>query len=173
MHWILWKSASLSSNSDRLTGATDPLFFLLNSISLISKNPWVKYLCISLLLPPPAYAFCSPNLTKILDPWTSVDMVLPVDQTMRDKISHLLIPMSSQRATEGKWFQMKNWTKFRNYGGCVGWDGLCGLRRNVISYLYFIYQIDHRNEVNTIGDFENKTPTHMSATHAQNRITRE
>ena len=46
---------------------------------------------------------------------------------------------------------------------------------------YFIYQIDHGDEVDTIGDFEDETPTHMSATHAiskieqksQNRIPRE
>ena len=56
-----------------------------------------------------------------------------------------------------------------------------GLRRNQISTPYLIYQIDHRNEVNTISDFENDTPTHISPTHAiskieqksQNQIPRE
>ena len=56
-----------------------------------------------------------------------------------------------------------------------------GLRRNQISTPYFIYQIGHRNEVNTISEFENETPTHISPTHAiskieqksQNRIPRE
>ena len=50
-----------------------------------------------------------------------------------------------------------------------------------MSIPYFIYQIDHGDEVDTIDDFENETPTHMSATHAiskieqksQNRIPRE
>ena len=58
---------------------------------------------------------------------------------------------------------------------------LRGLRLNQMSIPYFIYQIDHGDEVDTIGDFENETPTHMSATHAipkfhpkfQNRIPRE
>ena len=47
---------------------------------------------------------------------------------------------------------------------------LSGFRRNQISTPYFIYQIDHRNEYNTISDFENETPTHMSATHAISKI---
>ena len=58
---------------------------------------------------------------------------------------------------------------------------LRGLRLNQMSIPYFIYQIDHGDEVDTIGDFENETPTHMSATHAipkielkyRNRIPRE
>ena len=56
-----------------------------------------------------------------------------------------------------------------------------GLRLNQISIPYFIYQIDHDDEVDTIDDFENETPTHMSAFHAitkikqksQNRTPRE
>ena len=47
---------------------------------------------------------------------------------------------------------------------------LRGLRRNQMSTPYFMYQIDHRKEVDTITDFENKTPTHMSATHAISKI---
>ena len=47
---------------------------------------------------------------------------------------------------------------------------LRGLRLNQISIPYFIYQIDHGDEVDTIGDFENETPTHMSATHAISKI---
>ena len=50
-------------------------FFLSNSINIISKNPWVIYLCVSQIHPPcvmPTYA------TQINDPRTSVDMVLPV-----------------------------------------------------------------------------------------------
>ena len=58
---------------------------------------------------------------------------------------------------------------------------LRGLRLNQISTPYFIYQIDHRNKLNTISDFVNETPTHISATQAiskieqksQNRIPRE
>ena len=58
---------------------------------------------------------------------------------------------------------------------------LRGLRRNQISTPYSIYQIDQRNEVNTISDFENETPAHISPTHAiskieqksQNQIPRE
>ena len=76
--WVLWESASLSSISDRFTGATNPLF-LLKYINIISKNPWVIYLCVSLNLPPPEEdSFSFLNLTNIKDPWTSVDMVLPV-----------------------------------------------------------------------------------------------
>ena len=44
------------------------------------------------------------------------------------------------------------------------------LRLNQMSIPYFIYQIDHGDEVDTIGDFENETPTHMSATHAISKI---
>ena len=47
---------------------------------------------------------------------------------------------------------------------------LRGLRLNQMSIPYFIYQIDHGDEVDTIGDFENETPTHMSATHAISKI---
>ena len=44
-----------------------------------------------------------------------------------------------------------------------------------------MYENDHRNKINILRDFENETPTHMSATHAiskieqksQNRILRE
>ena len=58
---------------------------------------------------------------------------------------------------------------------------LRGLTRNQISTPHFIYQNDHRNKINILRDFENETPTHMSATHAiskiepksQNRIPRE
>ena len=58
---------------------------------------------------------------------------------------------------------------------------LRGLRRNQISTPYLIYQIDHRNKVHAISDFQNETPMHMSATFAiskieqksQNRIPRE
>ena len=46
---------------------------------------------------------------------------------------------------------------------------------------YFIYDLDQRKELNTLGDFANETPTHIDATHAfskilqnfQNRIARE
>ena len=46
---------------------------------------------------------------------------------------------------------------------------------------YFIYEIDQRKKLNTLGDFENQTPTHIDATHAfskilqnfQNRIPRK
>ena len=48
-------------------------------------------------------------------------------------------------------------------------------------YPYFIYEIDQRKKLNTLGNFENQTPTHIDATHAiskseqnfQNRIPRE
>ena len=56
-----------------------------------------------------------------------------------------------------------------------------GLMGNQISTPNFAYQNDHRNKIYVLGDFENKTPTHMAATHAiskskrnfQNRIPRE
>ena len=58
---------------------------------------------------------------------------------------------------------------------------LRGLGQNQISTPHFIYENDHRNKINIFRDFENETPTHMSATHAiskieqksQNRIPRE
>ena len=44
-----------------------------------------------------------------------------------------------------------------------------------------MYENDQRKKIDTLGDFDNKTPTHMAATHAiskskrnfQNRIPRE
>ena len=58
---------------------------------------------------------------------------------------------------------------------------LRGLGRNQIITANFIYQNDQCNKVNTLGDFENETPTYISTTHAfskvrenfQNRIPRE
>ena len=58
---------------------------------------------------------------------------------------------------------------------------LRGLSQNQISTPHSIYENDHRNKINILPDFENETPTHMSATHAiskieqksQNRIPRE
>ena len=47
---------------------------------------------------------------------------------------------------------------------------LRGLKINQMSIPYFIYQIDHGDEVDTIGDFENETPTQMSASHAISNI---
>ena len=47
---------------------------------------------------------------------------------------------------------------------------LRGLRRNQIKTSYLTYQINHRNQVNTISDFENETPTRMSATHTISQI---
>ena len=56
-----------------------------------------------------------------------------------------------------------------------------GLTLNQMNTPYFIYEIDQRKKLNTLGDFENQTPTHIDATHAfskilqnfQNRIPRE
>ena len=56
-----------------------------------------------------------------------------------------------------------------------------GLSRNQLSTRSFIYENDQRKKIGTLGDFDNKTPTHMAATHAiskskrdiQNRIPRE
>ena len=82
MHNTLFRIAKSFINFRSTHWRHQSTIFLLNSINIISKNPWVKYLCISLNLPPPAYAFCSPNLAKILDPWTSVDMVPPVEVSL-------------------------------------------------------------------------------------------
>ena len=73
MHSVSRESASPSSDSERLAGATIPHFYI-EIRNTISKNPWVIYLCISRINPPikPTYP------TKINDPWASVDMVLPV-----------------------------------------------------------------------------------------------
>ena len=56
-----------------------------------------------------------------------------------------------------------------------------GLRRNQVSIPSFIYENDQRKKIDTLSDFDNKTPTHVTATHAiskskrnfQNRIPRE
>ena len=72
---------------------------------------------------------------------------------------------------------MKNRPKIGNYGGLK----LRGLDQNQISTPHSIYDDAHRNKINILRDFENETPTHMSATHAiskieqksQNRIPRE
>ena len=58
---------------------------------------------------------------------------------------------------------------------------LRGLTRNQLSTPSFMYENDQHNKIDTLGDFDNKTPTHMAATHAisksqrnfQNRIPRE
>ena len=58
---------------------------------------------------------------------------------------------------------------------------LRGLTWNHMNTPYFIYEIDQRKKLNTLGDFENQKPTHIDATHAfskilknfQNRIPRE
>ena len=61
-----------------------------------------------------------------------------------------------------------------------GWK-LRGLTWNQMNTPYFIYEIDQRKKLNTLGDFENQTPTHIGTTHAfskilqnfENRIPRE
>ena len=58
---------------------------------------------------------------------------------------------------------------------------LRGFKQNQISTSSFIYQNDWRNEINTLVDFENLTPTHIGAAHAiskserkfQNRFSRK
>ena len=48
-------------------------------------------------------------------------------------------------------------------------------------YPLFFYEIDQRKKLNTLGDFENQTPTHIGTAHAfskilqnfENRIPRE
>ena len=52
------------------------------------------------------------------------------------------------------------------YGGLK----LRGLSWNQMNAPYFIYEIDQRKKLNTLGDFENQTPTHMDATHAFSKI---
>ena len=47
-----------------------------------------------------------------------------------------------------------------------------GLRRNQLSTLSFIYENDQRKKIDTLGDFDNKTPTHMAATHAISKSKR-
>ena len=43
---------------------------------------------------------------------------------------------------------------------------LRGLRRNQMTTPHLIYKNDQFNKINIRGNFENKTPTHMSAAHA-------
>ena len=58
---------------------------------------------------------------------------------------------------------------------------LRGLSRTQLSTRSFIYENDQRKKIGTLGDFDNKTSTHMAATHAiskskrnfQNRFPRE
>ena len=61
---------------------------------------------------------------------------------------------------------MKNRPKIENYGGFK----LRGLGRNQISIRHLIYLIDHRIKINALSDFENETPTHISATNAISKI---
>ena len=61
------------------------------------------------------------------------------DQKMRNEISHILIPMSSQWATVGKWFQNFHYEKMNKSRKLRGLK-LLGLRRNQMSTPYFIYQ---------------------------------
>ena len=46
-----------------------------------------------------------------------------------------------------------------------GWK-LHGLSRNQMSTPHFIYKNDQVNKINTQGDFENETPTHLGIAHA-------
>ena len=56
-----------------------------------------------------------------------------------------------------------------------------GLRRNQLSTPSFMYENDRHKKIDTLGDFDNKTSTHMATTHAiskskrnfQNQIPRE
>ena len=73
---------------------------------------------------------------------------------MRKKILHLLIPMSSQRATEEKGVRMKTQPKITGLK-------LRGLTCNQIIISYFIYGINQPKKLHTLGDFDNKTPTHL------------
>ena len=43
---------------------------------------------------------------------------------------------------------------------------LRGFRQNQISTPYFTYENVQRNQIKTLGDFYNVTPTHLGATHA-------
>ena len=36
----------------------------------------------------------------------------------------------------------------------------------------FMYENDQRKKIDTLGDFDNKTPTHMAATHAISKSER-
>ena len=47
---------------------------------------------------------------------------------------------------------------------------LRGLRQNQISTRGCISQINQRKKLCYLGDFENKSPTHMSATHAFSKL---
>ena len=41
---------------------------------------------------------------------------------------------------------------------------------NMKSNEYPLYEIDQRKKLNTLGDFENQTPTHIDVTHAFSKI---
>ena len=40
-----------------------------------------------------------------------------------------------------------------------------GLRRTQLSTLSFSHKNDQRKKIDTLGDYDNKTPTHMAVTH--------
>ena len=84
---------------------------------------------------------------------------------MRNKIPHLLISMSSG-GDGANMVLIEKLTKNWNLRGFK----LCGLGRNHIITANFIYQNDQCNKVNTLGDFENETPTYISTTHAFSKI---
>ena len=74
--------------------------------------------------------------------------------------------------TGGDWGKMvlneklaKNW-KLR---GLI----LRGLSRTQLSTQSFIYENDQRKKIGTLGDFDNKTPTHMATTHAISKSKRD
>ena len=47
---------------------------------------------------------------------------------------------------------------------------LRGLTWNQMNTPYFIYETYQRKKLNTLGDFETQTPTHIDATHAFSKI---
>ena len=68
-------------------------------------------------IPKNAFKCILSGVQKLFKNFEKVDIIgqnFHIDQKMRNKISHLLISMSSQRATEEKGYRMKNRPKIEN-----------------------------------------------------------
>ena len=97
------------------------------------------------------------------------------------KISHLLIPISSQRATEGNGFKIKTDQKSKIMGVKIAWVETKSNQYPSWLGLNSIYENYHRKKINIFGDSESVRPTHISDPNAffkiqknfQNRIPRK
>ena len=78
---------------------------------------------------------------------------------------NILIPNLWARLNAEKSYGQKTGQKIDFTGVEIAW---VDMKSN--EYHFFIYEINQRKKLNTLGDFENKTPTHIDATHAFSKI---